>query len=127
MLYLETMWPNGFLCENCFDEASRINLSSKEVQHSKLSSFIEERVNNFLKMEISGVSVSIRVLSNREKVTEIKSGMTQQLAKSGKEILNFPYRAKAIFAFQESDGNDLCFFGLHAQEYGSECSEPNAR
>jgi E1A/CREB-binding protein len=39
----------------------------------------------------------------------------------------FPYRAKALFAFEEVDGTDVCFFGMHVQEYGSECPCPNTR
>ena len=27
----------------------------------------------------------------------------------------FPYRAKAFFAFEEIDGVDVCFFGVHVQ------------
>lgn len=40
---------------------------------------------------------------------------------------NFPYRAKTLFAYEEIDGVDVCFFGMHVQEYGSDCPQPNAR
>ena len=28
---------------------------------------------------------------------------------------DFPYRARAMFAFEEQDGVDVCFFGMHVQ------------
>lgn len=40
---------------------------------------------------------------------------------------SFPYRAKAMFAFEEIDNVDVCFFGMHVQEYGSDCNQPNKR
>ena len=39
----------------------------------------------------------------------------------------FSYKAKAMFVFQECDGVDICIFGMHVQEYGSECPHPNSR
>ena len=39
----------------------------------------------------------------------------------------FPFRTKALFVFEEIDGVDVCFFGMHVQEYGSDCYAPNTR
>ena len=50
-----------------------------------------------------------------------------RFVKTGEMSNNFPYRAKAIFAFTEIEGVDVCFFGMHVQEYGSECDAPNTR
>lgn len=102
-------------------------MGSNQLPKSKLSEFIEERVNSFLETQATESNVNIRVLSNQKNRSEIKPGMRRKFLESGCELSYFPYIAKTIYAFQELNGVDLCFFGLHVQEYGTDCSEPNAR
>ena len=95
---------------------------------TKLSSYLENRVNDMLKRKNSGAGeVTIRVLSSYDKVLELKPAMKAKFADTGKMASAFPYRAKTIFAFEEIDGSEVCFFGMHVQEYGSDCPPPNSR
>lgn len=48
-------------------------------------------------------------------MVEVKPGMKSRFVDSGELIGEFPYRAKALFAFEEVDGADICFFGMHVQ------------
>lgn len=100
-----------------------------ELPHTNLGSYLEKRVNLFLKKKDAGAGdISIRVLSSSEKVVEVKPGMKARCCDSASEFAaSFPYIAKAIFAFEELDGTDVCFFGMHVQEYGSNCPAPNSR
>lgn len=71
--------------------------------------------------------VIIRVLCSSDKEVEVKQKMREKYCNEGVFPSKFPYRTKAIFAFEVIDGVEVCFFGLHVQEYGSNCAEPNRR
>lgn len=51
-------------------------------------------------------------------MVEVKPGMRARFVESGELSADFPYRAKALFAFEEVDGTDICFFGMHVQVSG---------
>lgn len=53
--------------------------------------------------------------------------MKTRFVDTGQLSAEFPYRAKALFAYEDIDGHDVCFFGMHVQEYGSDSPSPNTR
>lgn len=92
---------------------------------TKLGTYLETRVNSLLKRKDAGAGeVTIRVLSSYDKAVDVKPGMRSRFSDMAD---SFPYRVKAMFAFEEIDGVDVCFFGMHVQEYGSDCPPPNTR
>lgn len=132
MLYLEKNWPNGFVCDSCLatknDVRNENSFTAKNLPKTMISTHIEVRVNDFInKNKINAAEVHIRMLSNTEEMVQVKPEMRNLFVESGEMNAEFPYRSKAIFAFQEINGVDVCFFGMQVQEYGSECPNPNAR
>ncbi|KAK4337365.1 hypothetical protein RND71_043322 [Anisodus tanguticus] len=132
VLHLDTIWPEGFVCDGCLKAKAKKRkenkFSAKRLPSTKLGSFIENRVNNYLKIKSTDAGeVFIRVVSSSDKFVEIKPLMKQKFGNHENWPETFPYRAKALFAFEDFNGVDVCFFGMHVQEYGSECSPPNAR
>jgi E1A/CREB-binding protein len=102
--------------------------TAKRLPTSNLAGYLENRVNGFLRTnEPSAGEVTIRVVSSSDKSVETKQMMKDKFCSTGEFPESFPYRAKALFAFEDVDGVDVCFFGMHVQEYGSECSQPNSR
>ncbi|VDD83371.1 unnamed protein product [Mesocestoides corti] len=131
-LHMDEIWPTGFICPGCLRERGQRRkenrFTAKNLPTNKLSNFLERRVNNFLKKkEVGTGEVTIRVLASSDKLVEVKPLMRGRFTESGELSESFPYRLKAIFAFQEIDGQDVCFFGLYIQEYGSESPQPNRR
>lgn len=131
-LYKNKIWPSGFNCPGCLRERGvrrkENRFTAKNLPTNRLSGFLEKRVNDFLrKKEVGAGNVTIRVLASSDKLVEVKPLMRSRFTESGELPENFPYRLKAIFAFQEIDGQDVCFFGLYIQEYGSDSPQPNRR
>lgn len=67
------------------------------------------------------------LLSERRKYRKLKRRPPARFVDNNEMSESFPYRTKALFAFEEIDGDDVCFFGMHVQEYGSDCPFPNTR
>lgn len=75
---------SSFVCDGCLRRNGKKRRENKFVakrlQQNKLSIFIENRVNNFLRKKESGAGeVVIRVVSSSDKVVEVKPGMKQRL------------------------------------------------
>ncbi|KAM9394002.1 histone acetyltransferase p300 isoform 2-T2 [Pholidichthys leucotaenia] len=133
VLHNETIWPSGFVCDNCLKKANKARkenkYAAKRLPQTKLGNYLETRVNDYLKRQSHPESgeVTIRVVHVSDKVVEVKPGMKSRFVDSGEMAESFPYRMKALFAFEDIDGADVCFFGMHVQEYGSDCPPPNQR
>lgn len=130
--HMDEIWPSGFVCNTCRKTygipRSPNRFTAKRLPKCKLSEFLEKRVNDFMKKNESHTSeVIIRVLASANKYVEVKKYMREVFTVNGKFPESFPYRTKVIFAFQEVDGQEVCFFGLYVQEYSSDCPPPNTR
>uniref|UniRef100_A0AAQ5ZIQ9 histone acetyltransferase n=1 Tax=Amphiprion ocellaris TaxID=80972 RepID=A0AAQ5ZIQ9_AMPOC len=133
VLHYEVIWPSGFICDNCLKKSGKTRkenkFSAKRLQSTRLGMYIEDRVNKYLKRQNhpEAGEVFVRVVASSDKTVEVKPGMKTRFVDTGEMPETFPYRTKALFAFEEIDGVDVCFFGMHVQEYGSECPFPNTR
>ncbi|XP_003376358.1 putative bromodomain protein [Trichinella spiralis] len=119
-----------FVVENGirFVHCTMIRFIPAGLPHCKLSMHVENRVNKFLRKSNSCAGeVIIRVLASSDKEVEVKPLMKTKFCTIGEIPEKFPYRTKAIFAYEVVDGVEICFFGLHVQEYGSNCPQPNSR
>nr|XP_021329191.1 CREB-binding protein isoform X4 [Danio rerio] len=133
VLHYEVIWPSGFICDNCLKKSAKSRkenkFTAKRLQSTRLGTYIEDRVNKYLKRQNhpEAGEVFVRVVASSDKTVEVKPGMKAKFVETGEMMEAFPYRTKALFAFEEIDGVDVCFFGMHVQEYGSDCPFPNTR
>lgn len=133
VLHFDIIWPSGFVCDNCLKKTGRTRkenkFCAKRLQTTRLGCHLEDRVNKFLRRQNhpEAGEVSVRVVASSDKIVEVKPGMKSRFVDTGEMPESFPYRTKALFAFEEIDGVEVCFFGMHVQEYGSDCPLPNTR
>ena len=72
--------------------------------------------------------VFIRTVFVGNKSVETRPGVRKEGESAGYPIAEkFKFRAKVLFAFEQIEGVDVCFFGLHVQEYDDKCLAPNKR
>lgn len=132
-----------FVCNYCYRKRKiGFNLrhrkySARRLPHTRMSRYIETKVNEYIKDNApSAGEVTIRILTAYRDTIGVKPEMKEYINRSRKSGSSqhpfleeypeeFGFTNRAIFAWQEIDGVDVCVFGMHVQEYGEDCPEPN--
>lgn len=132
-----------FVCNHCYRKKRLgFNLrhrkfSARRLPHTRMSRYLETKVNEYIRDNSpTAGEMTIRVLAAYRDRVEVKSEMKEYLkrCRSKDSTLHpnleeypddFEFTTRAIFAWQEIDGVDVCVFGMHVQEYGEDCPEPN--
>ncbi|KAH7729065.1 TAZ zinc finger family protein [Aphelenchoides avenae] len=116
-----------FVCDHCGGTPLTPTARANAIPHTQMSRFIEEQVNDFLQNQTTTGQtetpgrVFVRVTSAQKASIRRGDSMEQIYGEC-----EFPYVQRAVYAFQEtSDGQEVCFFAFHAQEYGDDCPPPN--
>ncbi|KAH7730064.1 TAZ zinc finger family protein [Aphelenchoides avenae] len=122
--------PNvDFFCKNCGGIPTDPTTRAEGIPHTALSRYIEEKIEDVLgnEAQVTGGQKStpgrvlIRVASSKRSSIQRHAAVAEKYGQR-----QFPYTYRTIYAFQEtSDGQQICFFALHAHEYGSDCPTPN--
>jgi E1A/CREB-binding protein len=113
-------------------------LGAKDIRHTKLSRFLEDRVIKSLddaytcakgdcaRVVERSAAIYVRQLSNIDKMHQVKSHMLRRYSELHYPR-EFPARSKCVLLFQEMDGVDVILFGMYLYEYGHKCPQPNQR
>ena len=84
-----------YTCDNCLKKKGQKRkdnkFSAKRLPVTKLGTYIETRINNFLKKKEAGAGeVAIRVVASSDKVVEVKPGMRSRFVENGDMPGEFP-------------------------------------
>ena len=103
------------------------NNDARTLESIPMSSFIENAVADDL--AAAGCEcepVTIRVVSCQLTQSRTPRKIIDHMEALGDSYPHeFPYKSKALLAFQKIGGLDVCLFALYVQEYGSDCPAPN--
>lgn len=105
-------------------ERKENRFTARKLPQTKLGDHIEKRINEYMKNDEEAGYVHIRVVSSQKKNVIVQTHTRDHYPVEDFPD-KFPYTQKSLFAFQESDGDDVCFFGMYTQEFDSDCPEPN--
>lgn len=121
VLYFEQV-KHEFTCTKCSvnRKIKTIKLKASALPQNNCSIFIQNELDK------NGLNktgkVTIRVLSDQVMITS-----TNQQYSNYVGVFNITYRHRAVFAFHEVNGDDVCFFGMYLQIYDDDCGIPPNR
>jgi len=129
--------PFCFMARRGAKEPHAKPLGAKDIRHTKLSRFLEDRVIKSLEdayprnssndtHNSTASAIFVRQLSNIDKTHQVKPRLLHRYA-DRKYPSEFPVRSKCVLLFQEMDGVDVILFGMYLYEYGHNCPQPNQR
>ena len=136
-MFDDTQYTNGraYYCASCKHlepQTEQVLESAKNNDATTLysipmSEFIEKAVADDLAAEnVQCEPITIRVVSCILTQATTPPRLVEHMEAIGEPYpKEFPYKSKALLAFQKRNGLDVCLFALYVQEYGSDCPEPN--
>uniref|UniRef100_A0A0R3SFR2 histone acetyltransferase n=1 Tax=Hymenolepis diminuta TaxID=6216 RepID=A0A0R3SFR2_HYMDI len=129
-LHLDEVWTDGYFCPLCLQNLGKSRelnpFTAENLPADDLSDFLERKVNDFLTAEgATEGKVIIRVVSKSCNFLFLKPLVKEYLQMKGREVDDFLYSNKGVFAFQKIHGQEVCFFGFFVQEHGIESIEQN--